>query len=233
MAIINNTLGQGMFGKVTRATWNGKKCAIKTQPVNSKTAKNELKILKALGNTNMYAVRMVHFREKGNQLLIFMEFATNGSLCEFLSTTRKTRLTDWFIKGIARQLINGLEFLHSTNCILHRDIKPGNILVFNNGKKFKLADFGISKLMTDPTSLTYGYGEETPVGTILYMAPELFVSNAKSTKSCDYWALGASLMFCLAKGEHYFIGENIGDICDKIISWKGFRDSEKESWRAK
>ena len=66
------------------------------------------------------------------------------------------------------QLLLGLNFLHR-NQIDHRDIKPLNILMFNNALNVKIADFGMSKLInSEETKMS----EE--IGTKIYWAPELF-----------------------------------------------------------
>jgi serine/threonine protein kinase len=89
----------------------------------------------------------------------------------------------------------GLEFLHS-NKQLHRDIKPGNILVNSDGS-VKLSDFGISKTLDNTANIC-----DTFVGTATYMSPERAVGQDYSF-SADIWSLGI-VLYELATGEFPF-----------------------------
>jgi len=76
----------------------------------------------------------------------------------------------------------GLEFLHENN-ILHRDIKSLNVLLKNG--QAKLSDFGLSRIKKESNS-TQG----ASVGTVQWMAPELFERKAKYTQKSDIYSLG-------------------------------------------
>jgi len=86
-----------------------------------------------------------------------------------------------------RDLVIGLDFLHASG-VVHRDIKPQNIMLDENGKA-KYADFGESKLLRS--------GDDTmddQKGTELFLAPELLGSfKTYAGKPADIWALGISL----------------------------------------
>lgn len=89
-----------------------------------------------------------------------------GELFEVLCSEGKETLKEAEVKCIAKQLVKALSYLHS-NCIVHRDMKPQNILVGSCGK-IKLCDFGFARSLSSQTMLL-----TSVKGTPLYMAPEL------------------------------------------------------------
>ena len=132
--------------------------------------------------------------------VIIMELAAEGTLTDFL----KSKPPKAEVEKVIQDIIKGVDYLHSEG-ILHRDLKPGNILITRNrmGQPVaKITDFGISRdLLSDQTleqSLTAG------VGTPHYMAPEQFFKkkyglNQEISKRTDYWAVGV-VVFRLLTG---------------------------------
>ncbi len=111
--------------------------------------------------------------------------------------------TVWqFINDVAR----GLAYLHDKG-IVHRDIKPDNILRDKEGI-FVITDFGVSKRMrsTLRRNSTRGPRDVDVSGTIGYMAPELFSSRPDAVKATDIWALGATI-YEMMTGELPFMGQ--------------------------
>lgn len=87
-------------------------------------------------------------------------------------------------------LLGGMEAAHRSG-IVHRDVKPGNIMVFNDGS-VKLADFGVASVVDHP-SIT---GTGLVVGSPSYMAPEQ-VRGERSSPAADLWGLGATLYYAV------------------------------------
>lgn len=134
-----------------------------------------------------------------------------------------------------RDVSSGLAYLHGHE-ILHRDIKPDNILINADGD-YVISDFGISTHMrsTMRCSARSNMDKSQYIsGTVPYMAPEMFSKNASAVKATDVWALGAAL-YELMTGELLFFGQGgvmqlkgaalpelsdrySQDLCDIVIS---------------
>ena len=100
------------------------------------------------------------------------------------------------VAEIGAQVASALEAAHQAG-IVHRDVKPGNVMVPGNGTA-KLADFGIASLQGDPQLTSTGL----VIGSPAYMAPEQ-AKGEESGPAADFWALGATLFYAV-EGEPPF-----------------------------
>jgi serine/threonine protein kinase len=119
-----------------------------------------------------------------------MEYAANGDLKSFLKRGR----LDWATKvSIARQIADGMNYLHSQNpSIVHRDLKCQNILVTGDGR-VKVSDFGLSRSMTNGA-------ESSRLGTLNWLAPEVLRGGTFSS-AADVYAMGMCMYEILMDGE--------------------------------
>lgn len=102
-------------------------------------------------------------------------------LTTFLSRASEKGLAKDKIKDVMRQLLSGLDFLH-TNSVIHRDLKPDNVLVSSRGE-VKIADFGLARIYTYRIALT------PCVVTLWYRAPEVLLQSSYMS-SVDMWSAG-------------------------------------------
>ncbi len=123
---------------------------------------------------------------------IIMEYCDSGDLRDYLKKPIKEKWCQFFFC----QLTNGLKYLNKYN-ILHRDIKPRNILLTNNKRVLKIADFGFAKQKKEKISLY-----DTICGSPLYMAPEL-MGNDKYNNQTDLWSIGM-ILYEMLYGFHPF-----------------------------
>lgn len=107
----------------------------------------------------------------------------------------KYNTTEAFSKLVFSQVCIGLQYLHS-RFVIHKDIKPDNILFCSKDAKFKLTDFTISELLEERESLCYN-----PPGTTPFQAPESMLSGVGFVgEKADIWALGVCLFALMADG---------------------------------
>ena len=177
---------------------------------NRYTLEKEFQKIDGLSHTNIISFYGLEYLKSQDVMgrntsypVIIMEYATEGTLHDFM----KTDPSEASIDTIIEQIIAAVAYLHQEGNI-HRDLKPGNILITTNRRGeplAKLTDFGISKdTMDEPIeqSLTEG------VGTPHYMAPEQFFKKKFGLKGeiserTDIWAIGV-LVYRVLSGERPF-----------------------------
>ncbi|XP_043694697.1 mitogen-activated protein kinase kinase 9-like [Telopea speciosissima] len=128
------------------------------------------------------------FEKPSGDIAILMEYMDADTLDTLLKSNGT--LSELSLSSIARQVLNGLNYLHSQK-IVHRDIKPANLLV-NQKMEVKIADFGVSKIMCRMLEPCDSY-----VGTCAYMSPERFDPDTYGSNydgyAADIWSLGLTL----------------------------------------
>lgn len=148
---------------------------------------------------------------------IVMEFVEGKSLKDVI--VDQTNRNFDFAKKVAVHVLRGLEMAHDRG-IIHRDIKPGNILVSDSGA-VKVTDFGLAYVALSPTVTMEGM----VLGTPAYMAPEQ-VRGDEADARTDLFSLGATLVELLT-GERIFEGTTYSECIKKVLA---FTPSELEQY---
>ena len=112
--------------------------------------------------------------------------------------------------GLVRQAADALAAAHGAG-IVHRDVKPSNMLVTPNGD-VKITDFGIARAEADASLTQTGLVTGSPA----YLAPEV-ASGASATDRSDVWSLGATLFHTLAGHPPYDVGDNLMGALYRIV----------------
>jgi serine/threonine-protein kinase len=147
----------------------------------------EAKILHRLRHPNI--IPLLDFGEAEGLLYLVMPYITLGSLRDRLDESSVTVEQG---SKIIRQIASALQFAHDRK-IIHRDVKPSNILIDDNFNAW-LSDFGFARMHDASMSIT----GSTLVGTPAYMAPEQILGHT-TTPSSDQYALGV-VLYQLATG---------------------------------
>jgi serine/threonine protein kinase len=143
---------------------------------------NESKAVAMLSHPNIVNIYDVSVRD--NAKYIVMEYIEGVTLKNYM--TRKGRLSYREVISYAEQILHALEHAHSKG-IVHRDIKPQNIMILQNGI-IKVMDFGIAKLPNAETVTM----EDKAIGTVFYISPEQ-VTGKKIDARSDLYSLGVML----------------------------------------
>jgi serine/threonine protein kinase len=191
---ILSNLGSGGFGTVflARDTWIDKKVAIKVphrQGGDFGELLQEPRLLAALDHPNIVGI-MTAERLEG-VFFIVMEYVKGQSLETVLDNEKNLDVPRSL--NYAVQILKGVEHAHAAN-ILHRDLRPANVLISENGL-IKVADFGTSRLLEKSHATTV-------IGSPPYMAPEQF--QGRAVLSSDIYSVGVMTYQMLTGTLPYF-----------------------------
>lgn len=190
--LLTERIGRGSSGAVYRAfhTGLGIPVAIKVLhwqasgvPMEKLEAfRNEARLLAQVNHPNI--VRVLDFVEDPDCPYLILEFVEGLTLAELIAQSGCIR-SDRAL-GIMKDVARGLVAAHQVR-IVHRDIKPGNILIARNGTA-KLTDFGLAKVQQEGAS-----AGEVRVGTAAYIAPEQAAATGPTDHRADIYSLGATI----------------------------------------
>jgi serine/threonine protein kinase len=145
--------------------------------------------IKKCKNVCKNIVRCYDIFEEFDYIYLVLEYCENGDLSQIIGRSIKENVVKYYFT----QIINALYFLYENN-IIHRDIKPKNILLKNNKKDLVLCDFGFARIKTGLQRVN------TICGSPLYMAPEL-LEEKSYTEIVDIWAIGM-ILYEMIYGKH-------------------------------
>ncbi|XP_057852419.2 probable serine/threonine-protein kinase PBL28 isoform X2 [Cryptomeria japonica] len=189
-----NYLGEGTAGKVYKGVLRNKKQIAVKQIVKDnfvETYFREVKNVSKIKHPNL--VSLLGYCEDRHEYYLIYELCSQGNLAEWLFGHNKT--LSWNQRlNIAVGSARGLLFLHShpQGCIVHRDIKPTNILLTED-MEAKLSDFGLSRVIAFEKSHVVSEVR----GTIGYLDPE-YAKKGKLTPSSDVYSFGITLLQLLS-----------------------------------
>jgi len=203
-------IGEGAYGSVYKARKKStgeinaiKKFKDKMDPNTSKNIKHtilrEIQMLKQLQNNQYVVILHDQFKRRGRVHLVF-EYI-DQSLLDLLEKN-PGGLEKPLINHLLLQLLRAIQFCHINN-VIHRDVKPENLLVDSKTKVLKLCDFGFARHLQK--------SDESPVteyvATRWYRAPELLVGASQHTTAVDVWPVGC-IWVEMVSGDPLFPGDS-------------------------
>lgn len=187
------SLGKGGMGEVWKVLdqRSGNEVAVKLLFPNSDEEtiarqRQEASALAALSHPNVVA--LIESIEHEGQHLLLMELLEGGNLQKWMD--RRPDLAE--ILTVFAQICDGLEYIHDRG-LVHRDLKPGNILFRRDGVP-KIADLGLVRRMGNRSSLTQ---TGVMMGTAAYVSPEQILSTRETGPAGDLYSLGVTLFEAL------------------------------------
>ncbi|KAF2224121.1 hypothetical protein BDZ85DRAFT_97585 [Elsinoe ampelina] len=209
--IVHRTLGEGSFGKVKLAThkMTGQKVALKVITRSKMLTRDmagrierEIQYLQLLRHPHIIKLYTVVTTPK--EIVMVLEYA-GGELFDYIVT--HGRLPEDRARKFFQQIVCAVEYCHRHK-IVHRDLKPENLLL-DDQHNVKIADFGLSNIMTDGNFL------KTSCGSPNYAAPEVISGKLYAGPEVDVWSCGV-ILYVLLTGRLPFDDEYIPALFKKI-----------------
>merc|ERR1711962_746841 len=210
--ILGETLGIGTFGKVKVGfhQLTGHKVAVKI--LNRQKIKNldvVGKIRREIQNLKLFRhphiIKLYQVISTPTDIFMVMEYVAGGELFDYI--VKHGKLTEDKARRFFQQIMSGVEYCHRHN-VVHRDLKPENLLLDQN-LNVKIADFGLSNMMTDGEFL------KTSCGSPNYAAPEVISGKLYAGPEVDVWSSGV-ILYALLCGTLPFDDDNHNKLFAKI-----------------
>lgn len=206
-------VGRGKYSEVFEGinVTNNEKCVIKIlKPVKKKKIKREIKILQNLcGGPNIVKLLDIVRDELSKTPSLIFEHVNSTDFKVLYPT-----LTDYDIRYYIYELLKALDYCHSQG-IMHRDVKPHNVMIDHELRKLRLIDWGLAEF--------YHPGKEynVRVASRHYKGPELLVDLQYYDYSLDMWSLGCMFAGMIFRKEQFFYGHDNQDQLVKIAKVLG------------
>ncbi|EPQ25960.1 uncharacterized protein PFL1_06416 [Pseudozyma flocculosa PF-1] len=210
-------VGRGKYSEVFEgvniATSGGlpEKCIIKVlKPVKKKKIKREIKILQNLaGGPNVVGLLDVVRDPQSKTPSIITEYVNNTDF-----KILYPKFTDFDVRFYIFELLKALDFCHSRG-IMHRDVKPHNVMIDHEKRKLRLIDWGLAEFYHPYTEYN------VRVASRYFKGPELLVDFQEYDYSLDMWSLGCMFASMIFRKEPFFHGHDNYDQLVKICKVLG------------
>lgn len=201
-------IGRGKYSEVFDGVCvaNNTRCVVKIlKPVKKKKIKREIKILQNLcGGPNIITLLDVVRDTQSKTPSLVFEYVNNTDFKVLYPT-----LSDYDIRYYISELLKALDFCHS-NGIMHRDVKPHNVMIDHEQRKLRLIDWGLAEFYHP------GRDYNVRVASRYFKGPELLVDLQDYDYALDMWSLGCMFAGMIFRKEPFFQGHDNYDQLVKI-----------------
>ncbi len=220
-------IGEGTYANVFRGRHieSSRMVALKEIIVNGEegapsTALREIAFMKELSHVNI--VRLHEVIHSDTHLVLVFE-CLQQDVKAYLDGERHAgrALSALRIKGLLVQLVEGTRYCHERR-ILHRDLKPQNLLLDGTGNRLKIGDFGLARGFGIPVA---AFSHE--VVTLWYRAPDILLGSTMYSTPIDMWSIGCIMAELYLCGIPLFAGKNHADQVKRIFKLLGTPDRDE------
>ena len=210
--VFKKRIGRGAFSIVykgieidTNKVYAIKEINLDSLSKNKENIKRETKLMRKLKHRNIITLHDVILDKAYHNIYLILDYYKKGDLMTYLGNKP---LKEMYAKKYLRQIADGLKYLLDNN-IMHRDIKPQNILITDTND-LVITDFGFARYIDTSNDIMI----QTLCGTPMYMAPEIMKHKKYDIKS-DLWSVGI-ILYQMLFGCTPFKAKNFIDLIGKI-----------------
>lgn len=214
---IDNLIGKGGFAKCYSAVDSAYNEAVALKVISKsrltkqshlEKMRKEIAIHDSLRHPNI--VKLLNFFEDSTHVYMVLEFCSNNTLLQHIQYSQDGYLSESSARGYLDQIVDAVCYLHESVGVLHRDLKPGNVLL-NCERQVKLADFGLAIRISEMSMSSLSV-----CGTPNYISPQVLNREGHSKES-EAWSIGC-ILYCMVVGKPPFETDTLERTYERICA---------------
>lgn len=213
---IYQRIGKGKYSEVFEGRKNRDKVVIKVlKPVRTSKINREILVLKSLDHRNIISLMDVVVDPDSQTYSLIFEYIEHEDCVNMFEKFTYEDTVEY-----CGQMLAALKYCHSMG-IIHRDIKPQNMIINQAKRELKIIDWGLAEFYHPKQEYS------VRVASRYYKGPELLVNYPYYDYSLDIWSFGCVLAEIVFRKRPFFHGENNNDQLKKIARILGYDDLKK------